>query len=426
MRALLVASLGFTVVACRDVPQAPNPTLPTPPSFQAFYFDHEGREDAGVAFAPGTILPIAPSGPVVIVYPNSYDGVLRYAMCMADCADPARWHKTTVDSAESGYNYVADEALGTVSAGGALHALYNLTGVQPSRTALIYAACVGACDNPGNWRRTILDTTSSTGWLISLVADTTGRLHAIYGTSRYFFDARPAADTSVQLIYLTCATACDTAASWQRGHIGVHGAVAGTALRVDALGRLHLAYWLGSETHYATCANQCVDSTQWSQATVSPALPVREVPWIVPAFDVDAAGRAVFAQWAGNTLELASCVAACAASPSWQTTPVLTLPDSAAPGTSLAIALGSAGGLHIAFGWGAIGNGALTYARCDSACTSPAGWGAAVVDSGFLIGREYVAMSLDALQRPRFFYDGGFGAKYAEPKNSITLTPFPR
>ncbi len=415
---LLPFAVTVICVACRDVPQAPNVTPPPERPFQVFILDHEGQADDGPGFSTPVILALGAAGPPIqILYVDQYRSFFRYGSCVDRCGDSASWRLGTF-SGGGGYQIAPYWGATFATSAGAVHTLYQGWSYnRPPPLSMTVAS----------WHATVIDSGGAVGWDPALVARPDGHLYGIHADQPW---AAAPADTAT-MDYVECATSCDSAASWQGGHLWRTPPVTGTALRIDVTGRLHLLYWVGPDPHYATCASACADSTQWTRTTLASgatqAYSDPRISWSVAAFDVTSDGHLGLAYWVGNTLRLLTCATSCGSAGAWLSTSLLTLPPkTGAPwgGGALALTADSTGGWHTAFAWGLGYVGMVTYAACDSACESPISWRATTVDSGYSGAPSVVALGVDPARRPHLFFGSFyFPFRYAEPSSAFAGKP---
>ncbi len=230
---------------------------------------------------------------------------LRYATCAAQCESPPSWTIATIDpiTGDSRVSLALDRS-------GALHVAYYDAGFQ----FLKYAVCPADCGDPANWGVTVPDLTGAIGREASLAIDAAGRLHVAthdelsdglaYATcandclgngwqSEAIDPANGAAESAViavggdgrlhvayqpgdtdDLRYASCGGGCLNPAAWETTIVHPTPEDAGefVAIAVDDVDRLYLTYWvirLGTERLFlATCASSCTDAASWQSTTI--------------------------------------------------------------------------------------------------------------------------------------------------------------
>lgn len=260
---------------------------------------------------------------------------------------------------------------------------------------LTYLSCRADCHDGASWHRTRL-VSGHDVQDVNLTFDPWGTLHLAYRHGRH-------------LVYATCAASCDRAISWSAVALDqmssydrdLGGGLSGISLALDAGGRARIAYIdedSGGPLKFASCDRQCTEAARWSishltvAGTANPMRP--ELAY------VGAEPRLVYARSdRSNGLVYATCHEHCLGADQWQH-------------TRLPIRLTSN---RSRFGFAFEGPRARlavpednrpTYLECDNACSEPANWSPAVVDSNAPAGHVDLAL---ARSGPRLAYVGDWG-----------------
>ena len=174
-------------------------------------------------------------------------GDLVYGHCAAGCTDAANWTFLTV--VEEGD--VGQEPSLAIGAGGRLHIAYlDVTGKH-----LSYATCAASCGDLGGWTTTAVDPGAGAGRQASIAAASDGSVAIAY------YD-----ETARDLRYALCREGCTSTAAWLTTTIEAGPDVGrDPSLAIDRDNRAHLAYNdFGAGTlRYATCATDCESSASW-------------------------------------------------------------------------------------------------------------------------------------------------------------------
>lgn len=250
-----------------------------------------------------------------------------------------------------------------IDAGG-LHATYQVFNGQGD---LRYAACPGNCLQATSWQWTTIDSIGNTGHDATLAADAGGGLHVTY-------IERDNGGRS-HLRYATCSATCTTASSWQVATLdsATFYFASTRALAVDGSGRQHLVYQksdtLGTAPlYYARCDSSCANATNWKSIVVDQA-PLFDA---APVVALDAVGHPRSAYWGRlnnqAVISYASCDSQCTTANAWHILPVQTIEQ----GSSLSqhsLVFDQAGRPHMSFQ-----HAGLSYAGCNVNCTLPGNW----------------------------------------------------
>jgi Bacterial Ig-like domain len=262
-----------------------------------------------------------------------------------------------------------------------------------SSADLKYATCGGACAEPPSWDTVTVDATGNVGHNTSLAVDGSGRVHVTYQDG-----------THAALKYATCAAACATAANWDTVTVDAAGNAGYTAVAVDGVGRVHVAYQAydlasGFNTlKYATCASACTTAANWDTVTVDAT---NDVGYYT-SLAVDGSGRVHVGHRDLNNaaLRYATCAAACSTAANWVTGFVSAL---GTIGTGPSLTVGSGGEVHVAF-YAFVG-GALRYGICATACSTTANWDTVTVDTPGTINANAPVVVNETGRVHVFYYD---------------------
>lgn len=251
-----------------------------------------------------------------------------------------------------------------VDVGQRVHVLYSQDGVSTLR----YATCAGLCSQGTSWQRVTVDSTANSGLSSSLVSDA-GGLHATYQVFNGQGDLR----------YAACSGNCGQATSWQWTTIDSIGDTGhDAALAADAGGALHVTYierGNGGKGHlrYATCSATCTTASSWQVTTLDSATFLFAS---TRALAVDGSGRQHLVYQKSDTLGVAPlfyarCDSGCAYAANWHSILVDQAPLFDAVGV---VALDESGHPRTGY-WGRLSNQTvITYASCDSQCTTANSW----------------------------------------------------
>jgi hypothetical protein len=251
-----------------------------------------------------------------------------------------------------------------IDAGG-LHATYQVFNGQGD---LRYAACAGACLQAANWRVATIDSIGDTGHDASLAADASSQLHVTYIENR--------SGGRGYLKYAFCGTGCTTATNWQIGIIdsATYLFASARALAVDGSGRRHLVYQksdaLGvAPLYYARCDTGCASGANWQPALVDPAPLFFAAP--VLALDSDGHPRSGYWDRLNNqdVITYATCDTQCTTPSGWHTLPLQTIEPGSSDLQQHSLVIDQAGRPHMSFQ-----HAGLSYAACNLNCTVPGSW----------------------------------------------------
>ena len=231
-------------------------------------------------------------------------------------------------------------------ADGVLHLVFN-TNTSPSEVH--YARCASDCGVGTNWSAAIVGTGEFTG-STRLVIGTDNRLHLLYEASRTA-GAR-------ELLYATCANNCIQSTSWTKTDLasivgfGWSSPSNGSPLVIDAQNRLTFTvdrkiYSNGGVT-LGTCASNCTDVTNWSAGNIR-ANGTRTVLAARGTTLHQLIDDAPPSSGDARSLAYRTCAGNCTQEASWQELPDLFFYDGQKP---LAIAVTAQGGVRAVYNQG--------------------------------------------------------------------------
>ncbi|MGH7627902.1 MAG: hypothetical protein ACREOF_00620 [Gemmatimonadales bacterium] len=295
------------------------------------------------------------AGRVHLTYRDRATDGLGYASCAAACDDPGNWEQSVV---ELGGNTGFATSL-QVEADGRLHVVYTDFALRN----LKYAPCAASCCGPANWTIVTIDQTTS--FTNSLIRDAAGRLHVAYELAQF---SQPS-----YLGYATCSADCTTSAGWQTTTVDPEDAgLIAAALALDGAGRLHASYVhrpLGAgrgSLRYATCADSCAEPANWTLATVDGSGEVQPYTSIATP---DGRVHVAFISQDPGRLRYASCSTECGSLASWTAIPIdpatVVLND-------VHVRAGPDGRIHLVYSDDDAVD--FKYATCVADCASPASW----------------------------------------------------
>lgn len=280
------------------------------------------------------------SSGIVTVYEDQPGGLATYriklATCSANCTIVTNWQKTDLFPGElDGWqNPIHSRDLALDPSGG-LHMLYRDTS-----WGIWYASCASGCATVGNWHQLQLETVPSfslyQGSNAAIAVDSRSVVHVLLRSS----------DTTQSLVYLECATQCDSSGSWgsvaiARGNTGRSPALATSGGLVAVTYRDFSA---APVVEFARCDSNCLNGASWSSqmlastagSDIAVAFDATGHPWFATALGTNS-------YYNGSTI-LARCSLTCASAGDWSAVTVDSLGD--AGGVSLVF--DAAGGPHLA------------------------------------------------------------------------------
>jgi hypothetical protein len=261
----------------------------------------------------------------------------------------------------------ANSGLGSslVIDGGGLHATYQIFNGQGD---LRYAACAGNCLQATSWQAVTIDSSGDTGHDAALATDGSGQLHVTY--------IERAGGARGRLKYAWCATSCTTASNWQITVLdsGTFLFSSPRALAVDGTDRRHLVYQksdsLGvAPLYYARCDTGCASAASWLTTLVDPD-PLFDA---VPVLALDEGGHPRSGYWdhISNQVAIsyASCDTQCTTTAGWHVLPIQTIEQGSSDLLQHSLVVDQAGRPHMSFQ-----HGGLSYTGCNLNCSVPGSW----------------------------------------------------
>lgn len=294
-----------------------------------------------------------------------------------------------------------------------VHVLYS------GGSTLRYATCGGLCAQATSWQHVTVDTTTNSGLSSSLIIDPSG-LHATYQVLGSLHWA---------LRYASCATSCVLATSWQLTTIDSAGFPGDASLAVDGSGVLHVTYvdQVGGVSRallkYAICSTACSTATNWQITVLDSAIHVSSSS---RALAIDGASRQHLVYQRADSASAVSlyysrCDTGCGSATNWQSTQIDPSPLFDA---SPVIALDPNGHPRSAY-WGSPGGtSTITYASCDTQCTTPNAWRILpiqVIESGSSDLLQH-SLVIDATGSPHMSFQHA-GLSYAGCTSTICVLP---
>lgn len=399
----VVAALGVPLailVACHDT------TDPVTPRSDPWT---KVTMDDGVTDYPswgGLDLLRDPAGALHLVVVEHEYGKLQYGECTTSCNHRGGWTLTTVDSGP--YQGLGQNASSVLTSSGIVTVYED----QPGGVAtyqLKLATCSANCTIASNWQKTDLFSGALDGWQPvrsrDLAVDPSDGLHMLYR------------DTSWGIWYATCASACATVGNWH--HVKLETASSfdlytgsNAAIAVDSRSVVHVLLRSSDTTQslvYLECATQCDSISNWGSVAVARGNTGRS-----PALATSGGRLAItYHDFSGfPVVTFAHCDTNCVSAASWSSQSLST-----ASGADIAVAFDATGHpwLATSLGTNSYYNGSTTLARCSLTCTSSGDWSAVTVDS--LGDAGGVTFVFDAVGVPHLAVSGT-GVHYAQTSDS--------
>lgn len=226
----------------------------------SFRFATIDQSSLGVGIAPQIV--VGADGSINITYYDFVSAFLRYAECSAaDCAVDGNWSVGTIDNGP----FVGRSSALQVNAAGLRQVVY-----QDSLLArLRYAVCAANCTAVGAWLAS------------DISAGDQGKEPALaLGNNGTLFLTYYAASTG-DLIYGECLSSCSLTTNWVLTPLATPGLVGqGSQVSVDARNRRQVIYADEGATalRYATCVNTCTNSARWRFGDVQTDVGVVRTP----------------------------------------------------------------------------------------------------------------------------------------------------
>ena len=209
----------------------------------SFRFATIDQSSLGVGVAPQIV--VGADGSINITYYDFVSAFLRYAECSAaDCAVDANWSVGTIDNGP----FVGQTSALQVNAAGLRQVVYQDSLVRRLR----YAVCTANCAAVGAWLVSDISA-GDEGKEPSLALGNNGTLFLTYYAA-----------LTGDLIYGECLSSCSIPTSWARTALATPGLVGrGSQISVNARNRRQVIYADegGAALRYATCVNNCTTTT---------------------------------------------------------------------------------------------------------------------------------------------------------------------
>lgn len=378
------------LIACKDIPQAPPETVPTPSPSTTIVIDSQFYADYTHAIPYPSVI-VSGTTTFGITYGMVEYGQFRFAGCPIACEERRNWVVGSPDTSSSGighYSAAADD-------GGPMQTAYQAwPNTGPAK--LKYASCAALCQYTSSWSTTSVDTVGGTGYFVSMAAKL-GRTHIAYITHGEL-------GVVSRLRYAACSGDCLTMGEWSTTTVDT-GAYNDTQVAVDPMGAVHILYQISDSIQrnlmYARCAIGCGNTANWQTFRIGAGT--------LPTLAVDASGNLTLAYVDGfyefdepDSIVTAICAAGCA-SGAWQSGGVLFKGQSV---RDVSLAAGASGEALLAYGATVRGPGdsinevidygILRLGNCSSNCALASSWQFLTVDSVRWFGPDYVSLALDS------------------------------
>src|SRR5262245_3769957 len=376
--------------ACKDIPQAPPETVPTPVPSTTIVIDSQFNADYGGAIPYPSVI-VSGTTTFGITYGMMELGKFRFAGCPIGCEERRNWVVGDLDTSGQvivgAYSAAADD-------GGRLQTAYDRP--MPLKSSLKYASCAALCHYTSSWSFTVVDTVGVTGYNVSMAAKL-GRTHIAYITPGQL-------GVVSRLRYAACSGDCLTVAEWSSTTVDT-GAYGDTQIAVDPMGAVHIVYQTRDSIQrnlvYARCAISCSTAANWQIFRIGGGAR--------PSLAVDASGNLTLAYVEGfdefdepDSIVTAICAAGCA-SGAWQRADVLFKGQNV---RDVSLAVGASGTTFIAYGatvpapgdsvYEVIDYGILRLGHCSSNCALASSWQFLTVDSVRWYRPDHVSLALDS------------------------------
>lgn len=226
---------------------------------------------------------------------------LRYATCLAPCADLLSFRFATIDQSSLGVGVQPSISVGQ---DGSL----NITYYDFVSAFLRYAECTAAdCAVDGNWSVGTIDNGPMVGRSSALVVDAAGLRQVVYADS-----------LNGNLRYATCAASCTSVNSWLISNISVGDRGEEPSLAIGNNGTLFLTYFARAtgDLVYGECTTNCLLPGNW---TMTP-LQTTGIVGRGSQISINARNRrqVIFADDDGTALRYTTCVNTCTQANRWR------------------------------------------------------------------------------------------------------------
>lgn len=193
----------------------------------------------------------------------------------------------------------------------------HLAFVEGAAERVFYARCSANCGDPASWNPVQITSTTQLGVIATgpygLGVDSTGRLHMLIGA------VPPVSQRANAIVYATCASNCTTPASWtflDLSSLAANASVITTTrpLMVESNGRV--SFFSADPGTYFSCASNCTSLGNWTAGVQLNGSPLHA--------GVDGSGVTHVMLRQGTTaggdtlLRYARCASACNTPASWQ------------------------------------------------------------------------------------------------------------
>lgn len=233
---------------------------------------------------------------------------------------------------------------------------------------LLYATCAAACEDGANWNQQVI--ASGSLFAGSIVADMVGGLHVGYL-------ANSPIQASIAVRYLECQTGCNLQANWLGTQVASTGTATIPVLGIDHQGGVHLVFQSVAQgvpdLDYAKCSATCVDPTNWRTGRIAGLV---GDPQIAMAIGDDATIHVVYHDLNGAELRYTTCTLDCTNTGNWKGT---VLENVGNVGVVPSLVFSDDGKLHLSYT--PINPDALVYASCSLPCDSRGRWEITTVTS---------------------------------------------
>ncbi|HEY6784347.1 MAG TPA: hypothetical protein VI159_05315 [Gemmatimonadales bacterium] len=345
----------------------------------------------------------------LVVVEHEY-GKLQYGECTTSCDHRGGWTLTTVDSGP--YQGLGENASSVLTPSSIVTVYEDQTG-GVATYQLKLATCSANCTIGTNWQKTDLFSGELDGWQDpihsrDLAVDPSGGLHMLYR------------DTSWGIWYASCASGCATAGSWHQLHLETSPSFAlyqgsNAAIAVDSHSAIHVLLRTSDTTQslvYLECATQCDSTANWGSVVLAHGGTGFEPALTTSGSRVAVAFRDPVRPGYTTALHFGRCDSSCTSAGSW----TMQSPGIDA-GYDVALAFDAAGRPWLATNHGTTSyyNGSTLLARCSLTCASAGDWSALTIDS--LGDGGGVSFVFDAAGLPRLAVSG-MGVHYAQTADS--------
>ncbi len=296
-----------------------------------------------------------------IVYYDTTNKALKYAVCTSSCTVPANWTTVTVDTATNTGEYAS-------------LAIYNglprISYYDSTNKELRYATCDSNCTVPASWTKITVDSSSpDVGWYTSLALDTAGNPRISYFDNGTHF-----------LKYAFCNTACTVAVSWTNLTIDNSANPVGqyTSLALDSSNNPQISYYDAKNKHlkYIACSANCNLLASWTAVVVDSTTSTDVGRYT--SLQINANGnRAIsYYDFQNKNLAYALCTTNCTTAANWSHIIVDSSSSDIGQYSSLQF-----DGVMPRIAYYNLQNKVLRYASCSTSCLTASNWTLITADS---------------------------------------------